>query len=82
MRAWPRRCRSESSTSRASPRRTPPRSTREDDPEFRAWLADMLETFTDARADRYRQLLAVVNAWSQRPATVPAWEWVGEALRA
>lgn len=55
---------------------------REDDPGFRAWLADMLETFTDARAERYWQLLGVINGWPRRLATVPAFKWLGQALRA
>ncbi len=55
---------------------------RDDDPAFRAWLAEMLATFTDARAERYWQLLAVINGWPQRPAMVPAWAWLGAALDA
>jgi hypothetical protein len=55
---------------------------RQDDAGFRTWLADMLETFTDARAERYWQLLGVINGWPQRPATVPAFTWLGQALRA
>ena len=55
---------------------------REDGPEYRAWLADMLATFNDVRVERYWQLLAIINGWPQRPAIVPAWEWFGAALRA
>ncbi len=55
---------------------------RADDDAFRVWLADMLDTFTDVRAERYWQLLAVINGWPQRPATVPAFEWLVRALRA
>ena len=40
----------------------------------------MLATFTDARVERYWQLLAIINGWPARPATVPAWEWVVAAL--
>ena len=54
---------------------------RDDGPAFRAWLAGTLATFTDARAERYWQLLAVINGWPRRAATVPAWEWLGVALR-
>jgi hypothetical protein len=50
-----------------------------DDP---AALADRLATGTDARAERYWQLLAVINGWPPVPATVPAWEWLIAALRA
>jgi hypothetical protein len=49
--------------------------------DFRSWLAQ-LDTFTDRRAERYWQLLAVINGWPVRPATVPAWEWFPEPLRA
>ena len=48
----------------------------------RAELADRLATSTDPRAERYWQLLAVVNGWPPVPATVPAWEWLIAALRA
>jgi hypothetical protein len=54
---------------------------RENDAAFRAWLADLIETFADARAERYWQLLGIINGWPPRPATVPAWEWLGAALR-
>jgi hypothetical protein len=54
---------------------------REDGPDYREWLAGTLATFTDARAERYWQLLAVINGWPARPATVPAWQWLGAALR-
>jgi DNA-binding transcriptional MerR regulator len=54
---------------------------REHDAACRAWLAGVIETFTDARAERYWQLLAIINGWPPRPATVPAWEWLAEALR-
>ncbi len=53
---------------------------REDTADFRAWLVDTLATFTDARVERYWQLLAIINSWPARPATVPAWEWVVAAL--
>ncbi len=45
-------------------------------------LAERLETFTDARAERYWQLLAIVNGWPPVPSTVPAWEWLIAALKA
>ena len=52
------------------------------DPAWRARLADRLQTGTDARAERYWQLLAIVNGWPPVPSTVPAWEWTIAALRA
>jgi DNA-binding transcriptional MerR regulator len=48
----------------------------------RAELADRLASGTDARAERYWQLLAVINGWPPVPATVTAWEWFIAALRA
>ena len=45
-------------------------------------LADRLAAGTDARAERYWQLLAIINGWPPVPATVPAWEWFIAALRA
>jgi DNA-binding transcriptional MerR regulator len=52
------------------------------DPAWRAALADRLARGTDARAERYWQLLAIVNGWPPVPTTVPAWEWLIAALRA
>ena len=48
----------------------------------RARLLDQLETFTDARVERYWQLLAVVNGQPVPPPVVPAAEWLIAALRA
>ena len=47
----------------------------------RAALADKVATGTDARAERYWQLLAIINGWPPIPTTVPAWEWFIAALR-
>jgi hypothetical protein len=49
--------------------------------EDRLALADRLAVGTDARAERYWQLLAIINGWPPVPATVPAWEWLIAALR-
>jgi DNA-binding transcriptional MerR regulator len=57
----------------------------EDDPTAPAWraqLADRLASGTDARAERYWQLLATINGWPPVPTTVPAWQWLIDALRA
>jgi hypothetical protein len=51
------------------------------DPAWRARLADRLGAGTDARAERYWQLLAIINGRPPVPTTVPAWEWLIEALR-
>jgi DNA-binding transcriptional MerR regulator len=45
-------------------------------------LADRLAAGTDARAERYWQLLAIINGWPPVPTAVPAWEWFIAALRA
>jgi DNA-binding transcriptional MerR regulator len=51
------------------------------EPDRRA-LADRIAVGTDARAERYWQLLAIVNGWPPVPTTVPKWEWFIAALRA
>ena len=48
----------------------------------RAAILEQLETFTDARVERYWQLLAILNGWPERPPVVPAFEWLIAALRA
>ena len=45
-------------------------------------LADRIAVGTDARAERYWQLLAIINGWPPVPTTVPKWEWLIAALRA
>ena len=57
-------------------------ATRTDDAAYRAELADQLERFSDARVERYWQLIGVINDWPPQPAMVPAYEWFTEALRA
>lgn len=52
------------------------------DPAFRLRLGERLASGTDARAERYWQLLAVMNGWPEVPTTTPAWRWLAEALRA
>lgn len=54
----------------------------DDDPAFRAELADRFEQGADPRAERYWQLLAVINGWPPAPTTMPAWRWTIAALRA
>jgi hypothetical protein len=48
----------------------------------RAELLQQLETFTDARVERYWQLLAVINGQPAPPSAVPSFEWLIAALRA
>jgi DNA-binding transcriptional MerR regulator len=52
------------------------------DPAFRAQLAARFEQGADPRAERYWQLLAVINGRPPVPTTVPAWQWTIAALRA
>ena len=47
----------------------------------RRQLADRLATFTDARVERYWQLLGVLNGWPPFEPSVPAVEWWTAALR-
>ena len=44
--------------------------------------SEQLETFTDARVERYWQLLAILNGQPVPPSVVPAFEWLIAALRA
>lgn len=48
----------------------------------RARILEQLETFTDARVERYWQLLAVINGQPVPPTMVPGFEWLIAALRA
>ena len=48
----------------------------------RQQLADRLATFTDARVERYWQLLGVLNGWPPFEPSVPAVDWWVAALRA
>src|SRR6202020_402395 len=51
-------------------------------PSERAGLLRQLRTFTDARVERYWQLLAIINSQPVPPSVVPAFEWLIAALRA
>jgi len=48
----------------------------------RAALLSQLETFTDARVERYWQLLAIINGQPVPPSVVPVFDWLIAALRA
>jgi hypothetical protein len=48
----------------------------------RAAMAEELETFTDARVERYWQLLAIINGQPVPPPAVPSFQWLIAALRA
>jgi DNA-binding transcriptional MerR regulator len=53
-----------------------------DDAAFRHELLTRMEVGNDRRAERYWQLLAVINGWPVPPTLTPAFEWFIEALRA
>ncbi|MGH2717130.1 MAG: hypothetical protein ACRDJU_00935, partial [Actinomycetota bacterium] len=55
---------------------------KQEGPEFREWFLGMVDVFCDRDAERYWQLLAVINGWKPMPAMVPAWEWAAETVRA
>ena len=57
-------------------------AARSDDAAYRAELAGQLERFSDARVERYWQLIAVINGWPAQASMVPAYEWFIAALRA
>jgi DNA-binding transcriptional MerR regulator len=52
------------------------------DADRRRELADRLATFTDARVERYWQLLGILNGWAPFEPSVPAVEWWITVLRA
>jgi len=47
-------------------------ASRTDETAYRAELADQLQRFSDARVERYWQLIGVINAWAPQPSMVPA----------
>jgi DNA-binding transcriptional MerR regulator len=47
----------------------------------RAALLSQLETFTDARVERYWQLLAIANGQPAPPSVVPVFDWLIATLR-
>ncbi|MEV5833253.1 MerR family transcriptional regulator [Nocardia sp. NPDC052112] len=55
---------------------------RADDAELRNWLLTRLEVAGDPRAERYWQLLSVINGWPVPPTLGPVFDWLGAALRA
>jgi len=54
---------------------------RTDGAEFRGWILQRLETANDPRAERYWQLLAIINGWPVPPTLTPVFEWFIQALR-
>ncbi|WP_030236439.1 MerR family transcriptional regulator [Streptomyces sp. NRRL S-350] len=55
---------------------------RPDDEALRRWLLTRLETADDPRAERYWQLLAVINGWPVPESLAEVFQWFAEALRA
>ncbi|MFG2998638.1 MerR family transcriptional regulator [Streptomyces sp. NPDC048340] len=55
---------------------------RADDGDLRRWLLARLEVASDPRAERYWQLLSVINGWPVPPALAPVFTWFTAALRA
>jgi DNA-binding transcriptional MerR regulator/ribosomal protein S18 acetylase RimI-like enzyme len=53
---------------------------REDDAEFRGWLAERIRVGADPDVSRYWRLLAVINGEETRPDPVPAARWFLAAL--
>ncbi|MDG6109392.1 MerR family transcriptional regulator [Dactylosporangium aurantiacum] len=51
-------------------------------PDDREELVDQLTLAVDPRAERYWQLMAVINGWPPIPATMHRWQWFLNALRA
>jgi DNA-binding transcriptional MerR regulator len=49
---------------------------------YRAELRSGIESGTDPRAERYWQLMAIINGWPPVPSTAHLWEWFAAALRA
>ncbi|WP_374103766.1 hypothetical protein [Streptomyces sp. ISL-86] len=54
---------------------------RADDGDLRRWLLARLETAADPRAERYWQLLSVINGWPTPPSLAPVFTWFTAALR-
>ncbi|MCO5997016.1 MerR family transcriptional regulator [Actinoallomurus rhizosphaericola] len=55
---------------------------RNDDAEFRRWLAERVRAGADARVSRYVELLAVIDGRAAGPDPVPAARWFLSALEA
>jgi DNA-binding transcriptional MerR regulator len=55
---------------------------KKDSPEYRRALAHQLATFSDARAERYWQLIGVINGWPAQPSVMRPYEWFMAALDA
>ncbi|GAA3262928.1 MerR family transcriptional regulator [Nonomuraea helvata] len=55
---------------------------RADDANLRDWMLDRLQAADEPFAERYLQLLAVINGWPVPPSMAPLFSWFIQALRA
>jgi DNA-binding transcriptional MerR regulator len=55
---------------------------REPDDAYRRELLETLRLAHEPRAERYWQLLAIINGWPRIPSTLPAWAWFADAIEA
>jgi hypothetical protein len=49
--------------------------------QYRAKLLTRLEGASDPRAERYWDLMAVINGWPTAPSLAPIFDWFKQALR-
>lgn len=54
---------------------------RTDGADFRVWILQRLEVANDPRAERYWQLLAIINGWPVPPTLGPVFDWFTQALQ-
>jgi DNA-binding transcriptional MerR regulator len=52
------------------------------DRDFDGWLSRLGDTFADDRAERFWNLLGVINGWPEYPSPKPARDWLTAATRA
>jgi DNA-binding transcriptional MerR regulator len=52
------------------------------DEQYRRDLLKTVRLASDPRAERYWQLMAIINGWPPIPSTMPAWGWFADALAA
>lgn len=57
-------------------------ASKKDSPGYRRALAHQLATFSDPRAERYWQLIGVINGWPAQPSVMRPYEWFMAALDA
>jgi hypothetical protein len=51
-----------------------------DGPDFRRRLLERLDVGGDPRAERYWELLAIINGWPGQPSLVPIFDWLRAAF--